>query len=293
MDFANRLRLELGVSLRFGQELSILDFRSSDVDIDAGQMVARYLGNISATALRGTDGIFVLGRDRCIVLLSGTDCLNASRVWQRLVGLLEDAIPESRFRNIETDFLALDGAETQLLVDYFLGELEQDRTELLSESELKELEFSDEEFQRFEQGAFFDGEDLEIESSGFDAGPEDDADFDPASAFPMDEEAFDEPAPSVPAPDPAGEQPAVSPEPVQPSMAEPSNVAPPPEPAHSAPPRQPEAPVAPPIAETELADLARQVSSEMDPDEQARMIARLKVGVLELARICMGLDRKP
>jgi hypothetical protein len=73
VDFANRLRIELGIALRCGQEISILDFRSSETEYEAGHMVARYLNNLPSSVLRGTDGVYVLDRDRCVVLLAGTD----------------------------------------------------------------------------------------------------------------------------------------------------------------------------------------------------------------------------
>lgn len=191
VEFAARLRVELGIALRFGQELSLIDFRSVDPGTDAGSMVARHLDNLPVNVLRFSDGVYVLDRQRCVVLMADTDCLSATKVWQRLLSQLESTIPESRFRRIQSDFLALDGSEAQLLVEHFLGDTGKDEGALLSDAELNQLEFSLSELEEFTQGGFMDALQDEVAAAAAESSPFDDPELQGEAGVPADPLAAD------------------------------------------------------------------------------------------------------
>lgn len=152
-EFVRRLRLEIELSKRFAADVHLIDFRRDGSDTGLGPMIGRHLWNSMGRLLRVTDGIYVLGPNRCVVLLPFTSCLDASQIWSRLEGALRRTIPADCYRDVQCEFLALADTDVkqtmQYLVDGLLeSEEEQGRklAPIVSDSELQELSFSEAEF---------------------------------------------------------------------------------------------------------------------------------------------------
>lgn len=106
-DFAQRLRVELDLARRTRWELSLLDLRGEDESFRIGTMMARHLWNSVGTMLRVTDGIHVLGPNRCVVLLPCTTCEEARHLWERLDADLAASLPQELYKTVQVGFLAL------------------------------------------------------------------------------------------------------------------------------------------------------------------------------------------
>jgi GGDEF domain-containing protein len=160
-DFARRLRLEAGLARRFAQDLHIVDFRGDQesVGLGVGPMIARHLFQLVGTQLRVTDGIYVLGPGRCVVILPSTSSLDASRIWMRLDEALRRSVPEERHAHVRADFLALGETELRDAVQFLMGgeravEPAGD-VPILSDVELNQLAFSENELSQFGTGSTF------------------------------------------------------------------------------------------------------------------------------------------
>lgn len=152
--FARRLRLEANIAQRMGVELNMIDFRREGPGFGVGPMIARHLWNSVGTLLRVTDGIYVVNPNRCVVLLPFTNCLDASTIWSRLDESLRASLPQDHYDGVRCDFLALDSKNLHDTVQYLVGPvaggLQRGSTaSVLTENELQELAFSEEELSDF------------------------------------------------------------------------------------------------------------------------------------------------
>ncbi|MFK7739478.1 MAG: GAF domain-containing protein [Planctomycetota bacterium] len=141
-DFVRRLRLEVELARRREWDLNIIEYRSSDRGISVAPILARHLWNNVGENLRVTDGIYVLGSDRCIVMLPCTSCLDATRIWQRLKEDLAASMPGELFQNVESEFLALADMDVKDVLMHVLGGSVDERVDdepVISQVELDHL----------------------------------------------------------------------------------------------------------------------------------------------------------
>ena len=120
-DFVQRLRYEVSLAQRYDKDLQILDFKTTGDRGDSGQMVARHLEHIAETWLRGTDGIYVVGSNRCAVVLPGSNTEHASRVIERITESLRERIPEERVGSFEPSVHGIGNSASRSLLDTFFG----------------------------------------------------------------------------------------------------------------------------------------------------------------------------
>ena len=151
-DFVQRLRLEIDLSDRQHWDLHLVDFHGDERNFGIGPMMARHLWNLAGTMLRVTDGIYVLGPSRCVVLLPCTSSLDATRIWQRLDESLSQSIPNERYEAVKTEFLALSDTDARDALMHLIGSQESaapaqpNGGPILSQVELDHLSFSEREF---------------------------------------------------------------------------------------------------------------------------------------------------
>ena len=251
-DFVRRLRLEMDLAKRQEWDLHLADFRGGEKEFGIGPMMARHLWNLAGTMLRVTDGIYVLGPTRCVVLLPCTSALDATRIWQRLHEELAKSIPDGRYESVRTEFLALTGTDAQDALSHLVGGpslAEVARPDpVLSDVELDQLSFSDTEFTAFQGFQGFDG-DSGIAEALDAALPDFDPKTDPVEGHPAPHtEVFgDEPsAPAAPETAAAAMQPTSEPEPEPPAdpfasfASEPEEATDPPAELDHAPPPRPQ-----------------------------------------------------
>ena len=162
-DFVRRLRLEMDLAERLKWDLSVCDFRGGEEAFGVGPMIARHLWNMVGKLLRVTDGIYVLGPNRCIVLLPCTTCLDATRIWQRLDEELGKTLPDGRYETVQSDFLALTDIDAKAALMHLIGtsdaQAQPTFEPMLSDNELGYLSFTDREFSSIQENTRFkDGE---------------------------------------------------------------------------------------------------------------------------------------
>ena len=149
-DFVRRLRLEIDLARRQDWELHLADFRGDPQSFGIGPMMARHLWNLAGTMLRVTDGIYVLGPNRCVVLLPCTSSLDAVQIWQRLDEELARSVPNNGYESVHAEFLALTGIDTRDALSHIGGVeaavSDEGYEPVLSDNELDQLSFTDGEF---------------------------------------------------------------------------------------------------------------------------------------------------
>lgn len=121
-DFIQRLRLEIAVAQRYDKDLHVLDLRTSDEMRESAPMVARHLEHLAESWLRGTDGIYVVGPNRCAVVLPGSNIEQANRVMERLTESLRERIPEHRVGVFEPTMHGLGSGASRGLLDTFFAD---------------------------------------------------------------------------------------------------------------------------------------------------------------------------
>jgi len=121
-DFIQRLRLEIALAQRYDKDLHVLDLRTSDEMRESAQMVARHLEHLAESWLRGTDGIYVVGPNRCAVVLPGSNTEQANRVMGRLTESLRERIPEHRVGVFEPTMHGLGSGASRGLLDTFFAD---------------------------------------------------------------------------------------------------------------------------------------------------------------------------
>lgn len=119
-DFVRRLGLELELARRFSAEVHLIEFADPAAARAVGPMIARHLWNAVGSLLRITDGIYVLGPERCVVLLPFTTCLDASRIQERLRESLARTLPAEVFAAVEGRFLSLSDTDVRQTLLYLL-----------------------------------------------------------------------------------------------------------------------------------------------------------------------------
>ena len=169
VDCARRLRLEISIAKRFDLELQVLDYRGDKQKSGLANMMARHVEHVSAL-LRTTDGVFVLDEHRMAVILPKTSEADAALVAKRIADSLRATLPSDRVDHLETDCLALDTRQAEVLLEFFLGKQVQERTSEPTKGKVtQEPMLSEDELMELGLGAFGVGETAEPSAFGAEA----------------------------------------------------------------------------------------------------------------------------
>ena len=106
-EFIRRLRLETSLATRNGFDFHVVGIAAEFVNETDPDLLARHVHDAGMRVLRPTDGVFVVGRQHCAILLPNTDSEQAATIAHRLVTAARERDPDAPYGNMETQVLSL------------------------------------------------------------------------------------------------------------------------------------------------------------------------------------------
>ncbi|MDH3590707.1 MAG: hypothetical protein OER88_02445, partial [Planctomycetota bacterium] len=106
-EFIRRLRLETSLATRNSFDFHVIGISAEYVNETEPALLARHVHAAGIRVLRPTDGVYVIGRQHCAVILPNTDPESAAMVAHRLVTAVRERDADAPYGNLETQVLCL------------------------------------------------------------------------------------------------------------------------------------------------------------------------------------------
>ncbi len=106
-EFIRRLRLETSLATRNGFDFHVVGISAEFISESDADLLARHVHDAGLRVLRPTDGVYVVGRQHCSILLPNTDGEQAATIAHRLVTAARERDPDAPYGDMETQVLSL------------------------------------------------------------------------------------------------------------------------------------------------------------------------------------------